>query len=41
MDEKVSIARKHLIEKAIAETGLENHNIELLSDEVIEDIVVN
>ncbi len=41
MDEKVIIARKHLIEKAITETGLENHNIDLLSDAVIEDIIMN
>ena len=39
-EEKVSIAQKHLIARAIADTGLENHHLQI-SDEVIQEIVSN
>lgn len=40
IEEKVNIARQHLISKAIQETGLEGHNI-LMPNDLIADIVAN
>lgn len=40
IEEKISIARKHLVSKAIEETGLMGQNIEL-SDAVIGDVIAN
>lgn len=40
IEEKVNIARQHLVSKAIQETGLEGHNI-LMPDDVLTDIVSN
>ncbi len=38
LDEKISIAKKHLIRKAIADTGLEGKDINI-TDEILKDIV--
>ena len=40
MEEKLSIAKFHLVEKAISDSGLDS-NIISLSDEVISDIIIN
>lgn len=40
LDEKINIAKKHLITKALAETGLDQHKI-VLDDAVLKDIVMN
>jgi ATP-dependent Lon protease len=40
LEEKINIAKKHLISKAMAETGLQDHKIELC-DEVLKDIIMN
>lgn len=40
IEEKVNIARQHLVSKAIQETGLDGHNI-LMPDDVLTDIVSN
>ena len=40
VNEKVNIARKHLVHKAMIDTGLES-NKEAFSDEVIEDLISN
>jgi len=40
MDEKVHIAKQHLMSKAIADTGLDNSKV-TIPDEVIADIVAN
>ena len=40
LNEKIHIAKRHLIQKAFTDTGLENHNI-TISDEVIEDLIAN
>lgn len=38
LEEKIEIAKRHLIQKALLETGLENHNI-LFSHDVIQSII--
>lgn len=40
MQEKVAIVHKHIVPKALLQTGLEGHSI-TLSNEVIEDIIMN
>jgi len=40
LEEKVSIARKHLISKAIKESGLDDHKFDI-HESVIEDLVTN
>ncbi len=40
MEEKIHIARLHLIKKAIKDSGLENHNL-LFNDEVLKDLILN
>ena len=39
-EEKLNIAKMHLLKKAIADTGLANHNL-IMPDEVIEDLIIN
>lgn len=40
VNEKVNIAKRHLVQKAIVDTGLENQNV-TLSDKVLEDLIAN
>ena len=40
LEEKVDIARKHLVERAIDDAGLKDHNMQL-SDHVLKDIVTS
>lgn len=40
IDEKVNICKRHLMNKAIHDAGLDNHS-PLFSDEIIEDIIAN
>ncbi|MGE0009538.1 MAG: endopeptidase La [Candidatus Babeliales bacterium] len=38
LEEKQNIAKQHLIQRAISDTGLENHNVEL-ADDIVKDII--
>lgn len=40
MEEKIHIARLHLITKAIKDSGLENHNLSF-NDDVLKDLILN
>ena len=39
-DEKLNIAKMHLLNKAMVDTGINNHNL-LIPDEILTDIIVN
>ena len=39
-EEKLNIAKIHLLQKAIADTGLTNHNL-LIPDDIINEIIIN
>lgn len=40
LDEKVNIAKRHLVRRAIADVGLQNHDIKF-NDDVLQDIIMN
>ncbi len=40
LEEKISITKKHLLRKAISDSGLDNHNIDI-KDEIIHDIILH
>ncbi len=40
VDEKVNIAKRHLVRRAISDVGLQNHDVKF-NDDVLQDIVMN